>query len=102
MRTDGNSYFNWLFNWCDASHPTWVALLAILFLAGPLYAGKYVFTVRGTKTYLNEQEILVKGLRCSNALISDKATAELIEKLDTFASYGINTVSVFFMGSRFG
>jgi len=70
--------------------------------AGPALAGDYVFSIRGDRTYLNDAPILVKGLRCSNALLSDAATQELIEKLDTFASYGINTVSVFFMGSRFG
>jgi hypothetical protein len=52
--------------------------------------------------FLNGQEILVKGLRCSNALISDKTAQQLINNLDTFAAYGINTVSVYFMGSRFG
>ena len=65
-------------------------------------AGDYVFSVRGDKTFLNGQRILVKGLRCSNALISDYETQELIDHLDEFASYGINTISVFFMGSRFG
>ena len=56
----------------------------------------------GDKTYLNDGEFLVKGLRCSNALISDATTDQLISYLDAFAIYGINTVSVFFMGSRFG
>jgi hypothetical protein len=65
-------------------------------------AGDYVFSVQGDKTFLNGREVLVKGLRCSNALISDHETQELIDHLDAFASYGINTVSVFFMGSRFG
>jgi hypothetical protein len=65
-------------------------------------AGSYVFTVRGEKTFLNRQEILVKGLRCSNALISDRTTQDLIDSLDTFAGYGVNTISVYFMGSRFG
>jgi len=97
MRMDKNRL-----NWCGSSHPAVVALLVTILSAGPLYAGKYVFTVRGTETYLNGHEILVKGLRCSNALISNESTAELVEHLDTFASYGINTVSVFFMGSRFG
>ncbi len=88
---------------CDSSHPTVLAFFVVIVLfAAPVQAGKYAFSVRGTKTYLNGQEILVKGLRCSNALISDEATAELIGNLDTFASYGINTVSVYFMGSRFG
>ena len=45
---------------------------------------------------------LVKGLRCSNALVSDEATDELIDNLLIFADFGVNTVSVFFMGSRFG
>ena len=61
-----------------------------------------VFTVRGDKTCLNGREFLVKGLRCSNALISDAATDELIGNLDLFAGYGVNTISVFFQGSRFG
>ena len=64
--------------------------------------GNYAFTVKGAKTYLNGREFLVKGLRCSNALISDTATEQLLRNLDVFASYGVNTVSVYFMGSRFG
>jgi hypothetical protein len=80
-----------------------VAALALLTAgAGPGRAGDYAFGVRRDKTYLNGTPILVKGLRCSNALISEAATQELIDHLDTFASYGVNTVSVFFMGSRFG
>ncbi|UCE48536.1 MAG: hypothetical protein JSW47_23465, partial [Phycisphaerales bacterium] len=78
------------------------ALVTITLLLTPLQAGKYVFTVRGNKTFLNGEQVIVKGLRCSNALVSDESTKELIANLDTFASYGINTVSVFFMGSRFG
>ena len=65
-------------------------------------AGDYVFTVRGEKTCLNGREILVKGLRCSNALISDQETGELIDNLGAFAGYGVNTIGVYFMGSRFG
>ena len=80
-----------------------ISALTVTFLCvGPVLASRYTFTVCGDKTYLNGREILVKGLRCSNALISDCATEELIANLDTFASYGVNTVSVFFMGSRFG
>jgi hypothetical protein len=63
---------------------------------------RYVFTVRGDKTYLNGREFLVIGLRCSNSLISDAKTKELIDHLDELAACGVNTVSVFFMGSRFG
>jgi hypothetical protein len=51
---------------------------------------------------LNETSIKILGLRCSNALLSDEKTDELIANLDIYKSYGVNTVSVFFMGSRFG
>ena len=34
--------------------------------------------------------------------MSDKTTGDLIANLDIYKSYGVNTVSVFFMGSRFG
>ena len=67
-----------------------------------LSAGEYVFSVKGNKTYLNDKEILVTGLRCSNALYSKKSTNELIKHLDEYKSYGINTISVFIMGSRYG
>jgi len=63
---------------------------------------KHVFAVRGDRTLLDGQPFLVKGLRCSNALISDATTDELIENLALFLDYGVNTVSVYFMGSRFG
>ena len=74
----------------------------LLCLSSPAGAGDYAFTVRGEKTFLNDRALLVKGLRCSNALISDRTTQELIDQLDTFAGYGVNAVSVYFMGSRFG
>ena len=54
--------------------------------------GQSRFTVQGTCTLLNGREFLVKGLRCSNALISDAATEELVGNLDLFAGYGVNTV----------
>ncbi len=67
-----------------------------------LSAGEYVFSVKGTKTYLNDKEILVAGLRCSNALYSKNSTNKLIKYLDEYKSYGVNTISVFIMGSRYG
>ena len=60
------------------------------------------FAVRGTQTTLNGQPFLVKGLRCSNALLSETTAGQLIENLDVLAAYGVNTVSVYWMGSRFG
>ena len=79
-----------------------IALVLTASTAGPGVAGDCAFSVRGETTYLNGAPILVKGLRCSNALVSEATTKELIDHLETFASYGVNTVSVFFMGSRFG
>lgn len=64
--------------------------------------GKNVFSVHDGKTWLNERPFLTIGLRCSNALVSDEATDSLIANLDVYRSYGVNAVSVFFMGSRFG
>lgn len=51
---------------------------------------------------LHKKIFLAKGLRCSNALVSDFSAEQLIHHLPVFASFGINTVSVFLMGSRFG
>jgi hypothetical protein len=65
-------------------------------------AGEHVFSVRGEQTLLDGRAFLVKGLRVSNALISDGAANDLIANLETFRKYGVNTISVFFMGSRFG
>ena len=77
-----------------------LAILILVFSLN-LSAGNQ-FSVKGEKTYLNNQEILVVGLRCSNSIVNDEATDGLIKHLDLYKSYGINTLSVFFLGSRFG
>lgn len=58
--------------------------------------------IDGEKILHNDKEIKLLGLRCSNALISDKTTDDLISHLDLYQEHGLNTVSVFLMGSRFG
>lgn len=77
---------------------------ALLFIAiaASCFAGQHVFSVEGERTLLDGRPFLVKGLRVSNALFSDAAVDELVANLDTFRDYGVNTISVFFMGSRFG
>ena len=76
--------------------------------ATPLSASQtnYTVSIAGSTIFLNgpqgSKPFQVLGLRCSNALISDAKVDELIDNLDTFKQYGINSVSVFFMGSRFG
>ena len=78
------------------------ALSIVGLLCIPSFSGQYVFSVSGTKTYLNGQEILLKGFRCSNSLINDTATNDLIAHLDSFKLYGLNSFSVYFQGSRYG
>jgi hypothetical protein len=83
-----------------------LALLGFALLTGASFpgraAGRYVFSVSGDRVLLNGQPFKVIGLRVSNALVSDADTQELIDNLNVFKSYGMNTVSVYFMGSRFG
>ena len=82
---------------------TVVAAITIVgLLCTPCFSGQYVFSVSGTKTYLNGQEILLKGFRCSNSLINDTAANDLIAHLDSFKLYGLNSFSVYFQGSRYG
>jgi hypothetical protein len=68
----------------------------------PAKAGQYQFAVKGEQVLLNDTAFKVIGLRVSNALISDETTEQLLSNLDAFKNYGVNTVSVFLMGSRFG
>ncbi len=79
-----------------------IFIILILFLFVGTFASKNVFSIKGDKTYLNNKKFLTIGLRCSNALISDETTSDPIKYLDSYKSYGVNTISVFFMGSRFG
>ena len=77
-------------------------LLSALFSAGSAFAGQYALSVKGSQIVLNQRPVKILGLRCSNALISEAKTEELIANLDGFKKYGVNTVSVFLMGSRYG
>jgi hypothetical protein len=77
-------------------------ILLLMLLLNSVFAGKYTFSVKGEKTFLNDKQMIVLGLRCSNALMSDTTTNDLIHQLDNYKEFGINTVSVYFQGSRFG
>ena len=68
----------------------------------PRATSKFSINKDNTGTELDGRPFLVIGLRVSNALISDDKTKELIEHMDEFATFGINSFSVFFQGSRFG
>jgi len=78
------------------------ALLVNLVVLQPAKAGNYTFSVKGPEVLINKNSFKVIGLRTSNALISDDTANQLIQNLDIFKSYGVNTVSVFVMGSHFG
>lgn len=45
-----------------------VLTLLLFSLVQNFFAGDFMFSVRGNKTYVNDQEILVAGLRCSNEI----------------------------------
>ena len=79
-----------------------LSLLLALGLSISCFGGKHVFRIDGTDLYVNNTKFKIIGLRCSNALLSDQTTQDLIDHLDIYKSYGVNTVTVYFMGSRFG
>ena len=79
-----------------------LTLFTILAFGVTCLASQHVFSIKDTKLYLNYQEFKMIGLRCSNALISDASTQDLIDHLDLYKTYGVNTVTVYMMGSRFG
>lgn len=66
------------------------------------YASKGKLTIDGEKIKYNNKEFKIIGLRCSNALVSDASTTSLINNLKNYKKYGLNSISVFIMGSRFG
>ncbi|MHB8897152.1 MAG: hypothetical protein ACYC6Y_00245 [Thermoguttaceae bacterium] len=68
----------------------------------PAQASNTRLTVQNDQILVNGRPTRLIGLRCSNALISDATANDLIAALDVYRSYGLNTVSVFLMGSRFG
>jgi hypothetical protein len=69
--------------------------------AGGTYKSRYVLTVKGTQTLINGVPFLVKGFRMSNSAVNDQATNNLIAELDTYKASGLNTISIFFQGSRY-
>ncbi len=79
-----------------------IAFLVLFAQCTHIRKAHYIFSVKGERTFLNDQDFLIKGLRLSNALISDKSVDETIFYLDTFAYYGLNSFSIYFQGSRFG
>lgn len=59
-------------------------------------------TVNADQLELGGRPFLARGLRCSNALFSEQSAIDLIANLNVYIEHGLNTVSVFLMGNRFG
>lgn len=79
-----------------------LGMTLVAVLPGAAEAGKHVLGIRGDQILLDGKPFKVIGLRCSNALMTDRTADNLIERLPFYRHHGINAVSVFFMGSRFG
>lgn len=69
-------------------------LFTKLLLTSNAYS-QHVFSVEGTQTFMDNKAFQAIGLRCSNSLYSDEVTDDLIDHLDIYQDYGINTISVF-------
>jgi len=76
-------------------------LFFVIFLSIFQIYAQNVFSVKENQTLLNGEEFQAIGLRCSNALITEESTNDLIAHLDEYRKWGLNTISVYFMGSRF-
>src|SRR4051812_1355879 len=62
----------------------------------------HTVTIAGSHILFDGVATKVIGVRLSNALISEEKINEAIANLDVFKSYGINTVTAYLMGSRWG
>lgn len=81
----------------------WALLVATVSLAcASSRGGGHVLSVAREHILLDGVPTKLVGLRMSNALMTDGTTQELIDHLAAFQSYGVNTISVYVMGSRFG
>ena len=76
-------------------------ILFMVLLTMQQVTGQNIFSVSGNRTMLNGKAFQVIGLRCSNALLSDATVDSLLNHLDEYKEYGINTISVYLMGSRY-
>lgn len=77
-------------------------MAGIVWFSATAGAAGHVLSVAGDQILLDGAPTKLVGLRMSNALMTDATTQELIDHLAAFQSYGVNTISVYVMGSRFG
>ncbi len=89
-----------------------IGTLVVAFLLGGLLShavaapavkpSAHILTIAGKDILVDGKPSKLIGVRVSNSLISDEEAKELIDNLDVFRSYGVNTIAVYIMGSRFG
>ena len=61
-----------------------------------------ILSVQGARFMLDGKDFDMWGLRLANALENDRTAHDVIRNLDSYKSYGVNTVSVFLMGGSTG
>lgn len=64
--------------------------------------GKNILRVDGINFKMNDSDFDMWGIRLANGLENDRTTYDIVNNLDTYKSYGINTFSVFLMGGSTG
>ena len=57
-------------------------------------------TVRGDLFFLDGRRFDMWGIRVASASQNDRLTTELVHNLDEYRAHGINSLAVFYMGSR--
>jgi hypothetical protein len=60
------------------------------------------FEVRGDLPFLGGQPVVLWGLRCNNALLSDALVDRLVNNFDNMAAHGINLISLSLQGTNGG
>ena len=68
-------------------------------IASP-HAGTAVLTVRGDRFFLDGRPFDMWGIRVASASQNERLTTGLIENLDEYRTHGVNSLAVFYMGSR--
>jgi Cellulase (glycosyl hydrolase family 5) len=75
------------------------AALGLAVGSAPASAATNTVTVSGGRVMVNGKATELKGIRVASAAIDATLTAQLIGQLDTYKSYGVNAVTVNYMGS---
>ena len=63
-------------------------------------AGGPDLTVRGNRFFLDGSAFDMWGIRVASASQNERLTSDLIENLDEYRAHGVNSLAVFYMGSR--